>query len=55
MDNYEAYIASFMKEKDPFIIEMEQYAEEHHVPIMDSDGIETFYQSITHSKPERYP
>ena len=37
MDNYEAYIASFVKEKDPFIVEMEQYAEEHHVPIMDSE------------------
>ena len=29
MDNYEAYVASFMKEKGPLITEMEQYAEEH--------------------------
>ena len=36
-------LQSFVKEKDPFIIEMEQYAAEHHVPIMDSGGIETVY------------
>ena len=42
MDNYEAYVASFMKEKEPLITEMEQYAEEHHVPIMDSEGIDLF-------------
>ena len=42
-ETYEAYIASFMKEKDPLVIEMEQYAEEHHVPIMDREGIESVY------------
>lgn len=42
MDNYGAYVASFMKEKGPLVTEMEQYAEEHHVPIMDSEGIDLF-------------
>lgn len=39
MDNYEAYIASFGEEKDSLINEIEQYAAEHHVPIMDRTGI----------------
>ncbi len=51
MDNYKAYIASFMKEKDPFIVEMEQYAEEHHVPIMDSEGIDLFISLLRIQNP----
>ena len=27
MDNYKTYVASFVKEKDPLIVEMEQFAE----------------------------
>jgi predicted O-methyltransferase YrrM len=53
MENYEAYVASFMKEKDPFIIEMEQYAEEHHVPIMDSGGIDLFISLLRIHNPQR--
>ena len=54
MDNYESYIASFVKEKDPFIVEMEQYAEEHHVPIMDSDGIDLFISLLRIQNPRTY-
>ncbi len=53
MDNYKTYVASFVKEKDPFIVEMEQYAEEHHVPIMDNDGIELFISLLRIQNPER--
>lgn len=40
MNNFEAYLASFMEGKDPLVIEMEQYAATHHVPIMDHAGID---------------
>ena len=51
MDNYGAYVASFMKEKGPLVTEMEQYAEEHHVPIMDSDGIDLFISLLRIQNP----
>lgn len=34
------YLANFYKHREPFIEEMEQYAMEHHVPIMDKAGME---------------
>lgn len=52
MVNYKEYIAGFMKVKDPFISEMEQYAEENHVPIMDSDGIEMFISLLRIQQPD---
>ena len=45
---------SFMKEKGPFVIEMEQYAEEHHVPIMDSEGIDLFIGLLRIHQPAAY-
>jgi predicted O-methyltransferase YrrM len=53
MDNYKTYLASFAKEKDPLIVEMEQFAQEHHVPIMDSDGIDLFISLLRIQNPER--
>jgi predicted O-methyltransferase YrrM len=50
--NYKSYIASFAKEKEPFISEMEQYAQENHVPIMDSDGIDMFISLLRIQNPE---
>lgn len=35
------YIAHFHKEQDPFFQEMEEYAKEHSVPIMEKDGLAT--------------
>nr|WP_322099530.1 O-methyltransferase [Gottfriedia endophytica] len=34
------YLANFYKHREPFIEEMEQYADEFHVPIMDRAGME---------------
>ena len=53
MDNYKTYVASFVKEKDPLIVEMEQFAVEHHVPIMDNDGIDLFISLLRLQNPER--
>ncbi len=53
MGRYEAYMASFIKEKDPFFVEMEKYAEEHHVPIMDRGGIDLFISLLRIQQPQR--
>lgn len=42
MDTYTSYIERFTREKNPLVKEIEQYAEENHVPIMDRHTIETF-------------
>ena len=46
-------LAELLKEKEPFIIQMEKYAEEHIVPIMESGAIETFIGLLRIQKPER--
>ena len=53
IENYNAYIAELTKTKDPFIIQMEQYAKEHHVPIMDNDAIESFIGLLQIQQPTR--
>lgn len=53
MGKYDAYVASFTQEKDSFIVEMEKYAEEHHVPIMDRGGIELFISLLRLQNPQR--
>ncbi|KAA0965402.1 O-methyltransferase [Sporosarcina sp. ANT_H38] len=53
MNNYMKYVASFVEEKDPFIVEMEKFAEERHVPIMESDGIDLFISLLRLQNPER--
>ncbi|QUW23833.1 O-methyltransferase [Sporosarcina sp. Marseille-Q4063] len=53
MITYDSYIAGLLKEKNSFIIEMEEYAEKHHVPIMDSSAIETLLGLLSIQKPDR--
>ncbi len=53
MTKYAAYVAEFNKEQGPFIVEMEQYATAHHVPIMDRGGIELFISLLRLQKPQR--
>lgn len=48
---YGAYIEGFRVEKDPLVLEMEQYAAEYHVPIMESDAIEAFLGLLTIQRP----
>lgn len=51
MDAYNSYIAGLQKKKNAFIIDMEEYAEQENVPIMDSASIETFLGLLSIQKP----
>ena len=51
MDSYNSYVASFQKKKDTFISQMEEYAEQNNIPIMDSDAIETFLGLLSIQRP----
>lgn len=56
MDNintYEAYLTQFLYNEDPILLEMEQYAKENYIPIMDKIGIESFIGLLKIQKPER--
>ncbi|WP_318615125.1 O-methyltransferase [Sporosarcina sp. YIM B06819] len=53
MTKYAAYIANFNKEQSPFVVEMEQYAAAHHVPIMDRGGMELFISLLRLQQPQR--
>lgn len=50
--NYDSYIAAHLKEKSPFILGMESYAEENHVPIMGTGAIETFLGLLSLQNPK---
>src|SRR5690606_37426419 len=43
-DSLKDYLASMLPEKNSFFQKMEQFAKEHHVPIMDATGIEAMLQ-----------
>lgn len=51
MTNYETYRLNFEKEVQPLVKEMEAYAENQFVPIMDRIGIETFISLLSIQKP----
>ncbi|MBD7906896.1 O-methyltransferase [Sporosarcina gallistercoris] len=51
MTNYETYRVNFEKEVHPLVKEMEKYAEEQFVPIMDRIGIETFIGLLSIQNP----
>ncbi|MEK4024545.1 O-methyltransferase [Sporosarcina sp. FSL W7-1283] len=53
MADYSAYINGFAKEKKPLILEMERYAAEHRVPIMDDTGLNTLIGLLQIQKPKR--
>lgn len=47
------YLESYRKKEDKFILEMEEYAHHHHIPILDWHAIE-FMEKLVHlNKPER--
>ena len=50
---YDSYIEEFMKKKDPFIVQMEEYAAENRVPIMDSGAIEALIGLLRIQNPLR--
>ena len=47
------YLESFIKETDPLILEMENYAKEHNVPILYKDSAEFLEQLICIVNPKR--
>ncbi|MFZ0452692.1 MAG: O-methyltransferase [Ignavibacteriaceae bacterium] len=49
----EQYLLKLRKENDPLILEMEEYAKEHKVPILSWQSIEFLEQLIRISKPKR--
>lgn len=53
MSEYTSYIARFAKPADPLIREIEQYAAEHRVPIMDESGINTLIGLLQIQQPQR--
>lgn len=53
MTDYLTYIGRFEHPKDPLIIEMEQYAAEQRVPIMDDTGLYTLIGLLQIQQPKR--
>lgn len=53
MTDYESYIASFNEKAEPLVEEMEQYAVEHHIPIMDKSGMNTFLGLLRIQQPKQ--
>lgn len=51
--DYTAYIGRFAKDKAPLIREMEQYAAEHRVPIMEDTGLYTLIGLLQIQQPKR--
>ncbi len=47
------YLNSFIKESDPLILEMEEFARENKVPILSSDSAAFLEQLIKINKPKR--
>ncbi|MEK3766496.1 MULTISPECIES: O-methyltransferase [unclassified Solibacillus] len=52
MELSDAYIASFISERDELLVEMENFAKQHHVPIMQLAGIESLNQILRIQKPK---
>lgn len=51
--NLEQYLSKAIDKKDNLITQLEQYAEEHNVPIMEPLGIDFLQQMIRMNKPKR--
>src|SRR5690348_5162738 len=47
------YLRLFIKERTPLVREMEEYAKEHHVPIMDLLGMEHMLQFLRLIQPKK--
>lgn len=52
MELSDAYIESFIKPREQLLVEMEEYAIEHHVPIMQLSGIEALSQLLRIQNPK---
>lgn len=52
MKDFEAYISSLREVDSPLIQEMEEFAAEHRIPIMDRSGMETFIGLLRIQRPK---
>jgi len=52
-DSIKSYLESYLPERNLFFKELEQFALEHRVPIMESTGIETMLQIMRIQNPKR--
>lgn len=52
MELSDHYIATFIHERSELLLEMERYAEQHHVPIMQLAGIEALAQLLRIQQPK---
>lgn len=53
MNDFEAYISGLREEDNPLIREMEEFAAEHRIPIMDRGGMETFIGLLRIQRPKQ--
>ncbi|MCM3710816.1 O-methyltransferase [Sporosarcina luteola] len=53
MKDFESYISGLREEDNPLLREMEEFAAEHRIPIMDSSGMETFIGLLRIQRPKR--
>ncbi|PID00494.1 MULTISPECIES: O-methyltransferase [unclassified Sporosarcina] len=53
MTDYNAYISRFAEVKEPLVLEMEHYAAENRVPIMDDTGLYTLIGLLQIQQPKR--
>lgn len=51
MNEYEAYLLSFEQEENPLFTEIERFAEENKIPIMEKSGINTFISLLRIQQP----
>ena len=51
--SYEAYVERLVRERSPLLMEMEAFAKEHHVPIMDLTGSEVLLSLLAMQRPTR--
>lgn len=54
MELSDAYIQSFIQPRNELLLEMEAYAEENHVPIMQLAGIDALNQLLRIQNPQKF-
>ena len=54
MELSDAYIQSFIQPRNELLLEMEAYAEENHVPIMQLAGIDALNQLLRIQNPSKF-
>ena len=52
MKDFEAYISDLREMDNPLVLEMEEFAKEHRIPIMDRSGMETFIGLLRIQRPK---